>query len=174
MKADEPSGTFLFGEKQRFPRWLLLLVLGPLLMAVVLLLVQVSLHNVPISQFGIALAILVPVTVLVAYYCTVARLEKVVTSNGFYYRWMPFQKRYRYIEKERIGSVVRRTAPFLHYGFGFFLTYGWVHHINGAEGLQVYLESGKRLFFGARDAAGFQKAMRQLISSTPKYERREY
>jgi hypothetical protein len=174
MKADEPSGTYLFEEKQQFPHWLLLLVLGPLAVTLVILMVQISLHKVPLHELVIGLAVIIPIFGLLTYYFVVVQLEKVVTTNGFYYRWVPVQRRYQFIEKERIARILKRRAPLLHYGYGFYLTYGWVHHVNGRQGLQVYLRSGKKLFFGATDTTGFEKAMKELIANTPKLERREY
>jgi hypothetical protein len=163
MKADEPTGGVLYEEKQSFPRWLLILVLSPLVITIVVT-IALSSHQ-DRNEVLLALGIILPVEVLMFFIFYRVRLEKTVTRDGLYYRWYPVQKKYRMIPKKEIDSIKLRRPPFLNYGYGFYPGYGRYHNMNQGEGMQVYLKSGRKIYFGTEDVISFEKSLQELLSS---------
>lgn len=173
-KAYEPSGGFLMEEKQRFPRWLVIMLIAIVSLTLVGMAVMAIMMESERGEALLGLAIAAPIEIVVIYAFLKARLETVVTTNGFYYRWRPLQGKYRLIEKEDIRSFEFRDAPMLNYGYGWFPGYGRFHNADRGEGLQLYLKNGSKVFFSSRETALLQKAMEQLLSSNRKTDSREF
>lgn len=172
LKADETSGKVLFEEEQRYPQWVIWIIRSSLLIAIIAVLISVITEKDK-KDAWIGLMIIVPVSIFVIYFTQQIRLEKIVTTNGFYYRERPWQKKYRVIEKENIESVDPRKFPFPSYGFGWFPGYGWYHNIGG-EGVQLYLKNGNRFFFSSYERDFFLRALQDLISANPKSRPSEF
>ena len=173
MKTYETSGNILFEEKQKYPRWIAWVIVLAMFLTVIALLAALFTEN-DNRQTLIGLLVVVPVAIMAIFLNRNIQLEKVVTSNGLYYRWKPFHKRWRVIEKEDIQSYTVRTFPFLSYGFGWFPTYGWYHNASRGEGLQLYLKDGRKYFFSTGDKDQFEAAIQNLKSSNPKSSLREF
>lgn len=165
LKAHDTSGNVLFEEKQKYPRWIYYLVSGILLVAIVVMVVAAFYSGEGGLDLWLSLAIVIATEILLGYLLRTMQLEKIVTTNGLYYRWRPWHKRYRYIEKEDIESCEVRRFPFLSYGFGWFPGYGWYHHASSGDGLQLYLKTGKRFYFSTSDIVSLTRAMNNLITS---------
>ena len=175
LKAHETSGIVLFEEKQRYPRWLNTLIIVIFVFTIVMMVIAGYMGTEEKrKETWLGLIIAVPVEVLVILLLRNLRLEKIVTSNGLYYRWQPWQKRYRVIEKEDIESFTSRRFPFVSYGFGWFPNYGWYHNAGGGEGMQLYLRDGRRYFFSTADKVEFEDALHILTSFNPKPSLREF
>ena len=116
------------------------------------------------SDIWIALAISMPIEILLIILFRYMQLEKVLTSNGIYYRWKPWHKRYRYIERENIETFIIRRFPFMSYGMGWVPGYGRYHNASSGSGLQLYLKNGKRFYFSTADINSLTKAMNRLIN----------
>lgn len=174
LKAYEPSGKILFEEKQKFPFWLTILMIGLMLLIIagmVILSVTVPEEK---DEAILGLMIALPVQLAVFVLVQKMRLEKVVTTNGLYYRWKPLHKKYRRIEAGTIKNAEIQKVPPLHYGSGWLPRYGKLHNAGMGEGIQVYLINGNRIYFSTADAAFFRKALQNLISSNPKMRMREF
>lgn len=173
-KVYEPSGNILFQETQKYPRWVSLLVIS-MMLVVILVIIIVGL-TVPEERKDswIGLAVVVPVAVLILFLFQKFELEKIVTSNGFYYKWRSLHKRYRMIDKNVIERIEVKRFPFLSRGFGWFPAYGWYHILSGGEGIQFYLNNGNRFYFSTADRTGFERALQSLISSNPKTKLSEF
>jgi hypothetical protein len=169
LKTYDTSGNVLYEEKQKFPAWIKVLTVGILLFTIAMVLIG-GLTG-PIEKRGdawIALAVLIPTEVLIVALFQNITLEKFVTSNGIYFRWMPWQRKFRVIEKETIETFEVRNSPALHYGIGWFPGYGWIHNASLGAGIQLYLTTRKRLFFSTADIASFARAIEQLINQGTK------
>ena len=164
MKADEPSGTVLFEEQQRPPRWIGLILLISMIATVAGLLIGFFIEKDK-PEMLLALALVVPVMLLVIYLHFNLQLEKTVTSNGLYYRWKPWHRKFRVIEKQDIASVMVRKLPIMNFGFGRYPGYGRYHNSSRGEGLQLMLKNSSRIYFSTYDIASFKKAMNTLIDS---------
>ena len=163
MKLAEPTGGVLFEEKQSFPKWLLALVLSPLIVTIVVTIAVSSSQER--SEVLLALAIIIPVEILMFFIFYKVRLEKTVTRDGLFYRWFPVQKKYRMIAKDEIESLELRRPPFMNYGHGYYPGYGRYHNMNQGEGMQVYLKNGKKVFFGSNDLLSFENSLREIVHS---------
>lgn len=168
LKAHETSGNILFEETQKYPKWIYYMVSGILLVIAIVLISAGYYSGEDAKGLWLAVAIIVADGLLVFYLMKKLQLEKIVTTNGLYYRWGLWQKRYRFIEKENIETFEVRRFPFLSYGFGWFPGYGWYHNASSGEGLQLYLKSGRRFYFSASDINSFVKAMNSLINPNTK------
>ncbi|MGZ5191487.1 MAG: hypothetical protein ACXWCZ_10735 [Flavisolibacter sp.] len=160
MKVAEPTGAVLFEEKQYFPRWLLVMMLSPILITVGITMVM-SIRNSDKSEMWIALAIAVPIQLIMLYLFFNVQLEKLVTKDGLYYRWTIIQKKFRVITKAEIEKIELRKPPSLGYGKKYTLSHGKVHNLSDKEGLQLYLKNGKKVFFGTAETFSFNQAMTQ-------------
>lgn len=173
LKAYEPSGKVLFEEVQKYPRWVSWVVRISMFMAILGLTLGLITEKEK-TDLVVSLVIVIPIAVFSLYMMSNMRLEKVVTSNGLYYRWKPWQKKFRVIAKEDIGSVRSRRFPYLSYGFGWFPGYGRYHNVSRGEGLQIYLKNGRKFFLGTSDKESFERALQNLISSNPKPRMSEF
>lgn len=169
LRADESSGNVLFEEKQKFPNWLTILMAGIILLTIAIVLIAgLTGPAEKRNEMWIGIAIAIPVEILVIILFQNVRLEKIVTSNGFYFRWMPWQRKFRVIERESIKGFEVRNSPPLNYGIHWFPGYGWVHNAGAGEGMQLYLMNGKQIFFSTSDLTFFKKALENITSSNPK------
>jgi hypothetical protein len=160
-RSARPEGNILFEEKQDLPRWILFIVMSP---ALVITAVSFSgwVPETEQKELWIALAIVIPVQVLVYFLIRSLRLEKLVTASGLYYKWASWQKDYSFIQKEKIQSVQWRRAPIFQRGVRWVPGYGRVYCFSPGEGIQLYLADGKMIFFSAADKFALGKAMEQL------------
>lgn len=140
-------------------------MLSPIVLTIGITLLIGTVEKQQEKEMWIVLAIIIPLQLLMFYLFYIARLEKIVTTNGLYYRWTPLQKKYRLIEMEDIERFEVRKAPFASYGSKWEFGYGRVHNLSKAEGIQLYLKSGKKIFFGTSDKTGFEKAILQLMAN---------
>lgn len=175
LRTDEASGNVLFEEKQKFPNWLTILMAGIILLTIVIVLITgLTGAAEKRNDMWIGLAIAIATEILVIFLFLNVRLDKVVTSNGLYFRWIPWQRKFRMIEKESIKSFEVRKSPPLNYGIHWFPGYGWVHNASAGEGIQLYLWNGKKIFFSTFDISFFRKALENITSSNPKPRMSEF
>jgi hypothetical protein len=169
LKADETSGNILFEEKQKFPRRLNILVIGIILFTIVIAIIAgYTGPEEERSDMWLGLAVAVPIEILILVLFQNMRLEKIVTSNGLYFRWVPWQRKFRVIEKGNIKTFEMRKSPPLNYGIHWFPGYGWVHNATAGEGLQLYLVNGNKIFLSTIDMESFIRAINSLVNPTTK------
>jgi hypothetical protein len=173
LKVFETSGHILFEEIQKYPRWVSWVVRLAMILTILGVLLG-YINEKEKTDMAIGLAIVIPVAIVVIYLNSNMRLEKIVTSNGLYYRWKPWHKRFRVIQKEDIESFYTRTFPLVKYGVGWFPTYGWYHNAGRGEGLQLVLKNGGKFFFSTNEKNLFEKALQNMISSNPKPRMSEF
>lgn len=175
LKADETSGSILFEEKQKFPGWLNLLMAGIILLTVAIVLIAgLTGPAEKRSDMWVGLIVAIPIEILVILLFQNVQLEKTVTTNGLYFRWKPWQRKFRMIERESIQGLKVRNSPPLNYGIHWFPGYGWVHNASAGEGMQLYLMNGKRIFFSTSDISFFKRALDNITSSNPKPRMSEF
>jgi hypothetical protein len=167
LKVYETSGKVLFEEKQGYTKWLRWMMQFSMSLTVMGLLIGLITEREKTGMM-MALALVIPAAALAIYLNANTELEKIVTSNAMYYRWKPFHKKFRVIEKEAIESFVRRKFHPFSYGFGWFPGYGRYFNANTGEGLQLYLKGGKRIYFSASDVESFETAINHLVNPVTK------
>ncbi|MGZ8544924.1 MAG: hypothetical protein ACXWV0_06485 [Flavisolibacter sp.] len=173
-KAYETSGSYLFGEKQRFPKWLSLLMIIPVAITAGLMLFLANQEEADKIEMWVTLAIVIPMQLILFILFRKARLEKVVTTNGFYYRWLPVQSKFRVIEKDTIREAFIRRAPSINYGSNWVPGYGRVHMAKRGDGIDILKADGKRIFFSSDDPQSLLKALQELIRSNRKTRASEF
>jgi hypothetical protein len=165
LRRYDISGDVLFQEGQKFPLWIKILTRGIVLFSIIVVLFAgITGPKEQRSDMWIALAIITPVEIMLVVLFQNPVLEKIVTSNGVYFRWKPWQRKFRWIDKESINSYEVRNSPFLHYGIGWFPGYGWMHNASLGEGIQLYLRNRKKFFFSTTDITSFARAIEHLIN----------
>jgi hypothetical protein len=161
-KVTEPTGSVLFEEKQAFPRWLRILIFSLLPFVTIVVLITGLYAGNERSELTFALIPMTVVSLVNIWMFYFVRFEKLLTRDGFYYRWKPFQKKYRVLERAEIDTSQFRKPP-LRYGFGIYPGYGRVHNMSNTNGWQIQLVSGKRLFFGTAEPFLFERAIREFL-----------
>ena len=159
----ELSGNIEFKEEQRFRQpWFWILLISPVLVSIGIT-VAVGTNSFAKSNDGlIALAIVIPVNLLMLYLFFITKFEIVVTDEAVYYKWPPFNRKYRAIIQSDIEEVYLRKSPVLQIGYKRVIGYGWVHNLGAAKGLQFVLKSGKKIFISCEKINGFQRAVEKL------------
>lgn len=164
----------MFSEKQRFPKWFSWLILSPLMLTIGILIFISTTEESDKNEVIFVLFIVMPLQLIMFLLFYRSQLEKVVTTNGMYYRWTPLQKKYRVIEKEEIGETELRRSPLLKLGSNWMPGYGRIHSASHGEGVQIFKTNGKKIFFSAADPASFRKALEVLVMSNRKIHWREF
>ncbi len=96
------------------------------------------------------------------------KLETKVTIDGIYYRLFPFTPRFRKIPFSEIHSYfIRRYNPITEYG-GWGIRYsmkkeGIAYTVAGTAGLQIHLNSGKKILIGTRQPNLLISVLNNLI-----------
>ena len=166
IKAYETSGSIMFSEEQRFPKWLALAILSPVILTAGIMLFMSNSKDVDKGEMWLALGLMIPVELILFFIFSSARFESRVTTNGLYYRWKPLQKKFRVIEREEIQEVEVRRSPALKYGPNRVPGYGKVHIARKGEGVQLRLANGKKIFFSTGDPHGLQKAIMEISGNS--------
>lgn len=103
--------------------------------------------------FGVALPI----------FLYVLELRTEVRDDGIHARFYPLPA-FKPIGYDQIArSYVRQYRPIMEYG-GWGLRFsrnGTAYNMRGTEGVQLELETGKKVLIGSQDAAGLQRAIEQ-------------
>jgi hypothetical protein len=163
QKVDDISGSVLFEETVGLPQWITMLLMVSGAFVVLLTGVLGFAVQEDKSEPLIALLIVVPLQLVIILFYRRMKLEKVVTSNGLYYRWKALHKKYRYIDRSDLQELEVKKGPSLKYGPGWMFGYGRFHSVNDKKGLQLYLAGKKRMFFGTENIDEFHKVMNQLL-----------
>jgi hypothetical protein len=167
-KAREISGRFLFEEVQHFPRWfriVLAMLMGSSLLITVVSLVATSAgeDRTEVREAVLVILLVILINGLSYFLIVNMKLEKQVTSNGIYYRWLPYQKKYSFMEKSDLASFDIKKSPAMSYGAKRVPGYGKTHNLSDGKGLQFHLADGKKIFFGSSDVDGFSKAVKEMM-----------
>src|SRR5687768_17408525 len=169
MKVAEPTGSVIFEEKQHFPRWLSIIMLSPILFTIgVWIAVFAGKNNS--SEMWLALAVIIPIQLVMLYLFFNVQLEKIVTKNALYFRWTIFHKKYRVIDKKEIENIELRKPPLRKFGQRYVIGQGWMYNVSNNEVLGIHLRNGKKVFFGSADPFSFQRAVNEMISQTKNFQ----
>lgn len=95
----------------------------------------------------------------------IANLQTELRSDGFYYKFFPFQFRFRQINWSDVETMeIRKYKPISEYlGWGIrFGSKGQAYNVKGNIGLQLVLKNGKQILFGTQRPKDLQKAIDNL------------
>lgn len=145
----------VFNEAQSYRgTWVMYLILLVELPTIVLLLVF-FLKEEDKSEMGIALIVVIVSLFLILLFISTLKLETRIDDLGISFRYFPFIRRWRKIEKDRVFSVqVINYSPVTDYG-------GWglkgnkttkAYSILGDEGILIDTGEKKRIMIGTSKA----------------------
>ncbi|TMI75350.1 MAG: hypothetical protein E6H09_00615 [Bacteroidetes bacterium] len=159
------KGNILFKEEQQFRViWLWGLIIACMLSATGLTIGIALTDKIQMKKAWIALLIMVPFEVLLAYGMYITKLQTVVSTEGIYYKWWPFQRSYRFIAAAEIEKAVMRNSPAMSYGCNWVPGYGRAHTTGPGKGVQFVLRSGKKIFVGTNKQNAFQLAIDKMVN----------
>jgi len=101
-----------------------------------------------------------------------SRLEVTIDAEGIHYRFPPFIRKIRSIEKEQIARYeVRKYSPLIEYGgWGYKKPQGYYWRKNGIAvnvkgnvGLQLYLADGGKILIGTQRPEAIKRVMRKFM-----------
>jgi len=173
LKVFDTSGDVLFEETQKYPQWVSWVVRFAMLTTILGLVISFITEKQK-TDASVGLIVVVPIAILAIYLNSNILLEKIVTSNGLYYRWKPWHKKFRLIQKEDIESFYSKKFPLAKLGSGWFPSYGRYHVASRGEGIQLFLKNGRKIFFSTNEKNLFERALQKLISINLKPARSEF
>lgn len=161
------NNPILFHEKQRFPKWLLLLFFLPAIVSAVVVWRYVETGEEPASLVGLGVAF------LVGLFMSFITLESSLTTKDVSVRFFPFVYKTKVFSFKEIDSVdVITYKPILEYG-GWGLRRGktgLAYNVSGKQGVLITFKEAKKLFWGSHKTLliGTQKpdAWREALKST--------
>lgn len=160
----------LFNERQRFKQlwvWAILIIINGLLLYGVItqILLRNTSDNAPSGNTGLILIMLLvlSITLLILF----IRLDTKISKDGVYYRFLPFQKKFRKADWDSIDkSYIRKYKPIIEYGGWGMRTSlsgdGKAYNISGNEGLQLVYHNGKKFLLGTRQPEEMRNTLKRL------------
>lgn len=181
-----------FTEVQRRLQWWVWLILGGIdllfLFAFYKQIIQGKpFEDNPMSNWGLILVLLLMVVLTVSF--LFIKLETYINEDGVYYRYFPFQFKYKFFSWNEIESAsVRKYAPIKEFG-------GWgyrqrlrthilttvflktkllpvnfsnnlAYTVSGNMGLQLTLKTEKKILIGTQKADELQQTLNKLGKNT--------
>ncbi|MGN6532954.1 MAG: hypothetical protein ACTHK0_14530 [Ginsengibacter sp.] len=142
-----------FAETQRFRQpWLWAIILGVDILFIYAILSEIKKMK---SDVQLTLIITTIIAVLLLVLFLILRLETKITGQGIYYRFYPFQLKFKVISWQEVSEAYLRTyKPLWEYG-GWGIRFGlrrngMAYNVSGNQGLQLELANGKRILLGTR------------------------
>jgi hypothetical protein len=159
------KGNILFKEEQYFRvKWLWWLIILCMLSCVGITLATALIEKEKTKEAWIALAIVIPLESIIAWMMFITKLETVLSTEGIFYKWWPFQRSFRFIPAKEIEEAELRSGPSLSYGSHWVPGYGRVHNVGPGKGFQFTLKKGKRIFIGTQKLTAFENAIDKIIT----------
>lgn len=110
-----------------------------------------------LTVIGLVLAINIA-NLLMFYYI---RFEIKMSDEGISYRWWPFFRKYSALPWSQVDYVTMRRYSNSKFGYHISKEFGKVHNVNGPDGYQVVLYSGKKYFFGTQRKLSVENVLQQ-------------
>jgi Family of unknown function (DUF6141) len=163
----------IYREVQKFRQWwimmILLLSLGIWLWGIVQQLVyKIPFGNHPITDLGLILiGIIVLIPVLVFLWI---KMITEIRTDGLYYKMYPLMGFKKIAASEIKDWEVKEYSPLKEFG-GWGIRFsakkggGKAINVKGKHGLQLELNSGKKILIGSQDPEKIKAAMQKLLSS---------
>ena len=158
-----------FKEEQRFNRWWIWAI-NILVAAMALFFIgrelsaKIDAGTATTEDWLTLLVILIPVIMLIIFNLT--KLETTIRSEGIYFRFKPFRRKPRFYKWSEIDKVyVRKYNPIKEYGGWGFRTgrrkSGTAYNVKGNMGLQMELNSGKKILIGTQKPEELGRALQK-------------
>jgi hypothetical protein len=162
----------LFQENQKFRQpWLYAILLGSDLL-ILYILIRYSVFET--EEFDLAATIILIVTLFIMILLTLGflsiQLQTEIRQSGIFYRFKPFQKKFKEIRFEEIESVeVKRYSPIKEYGgWGFRIggkKKGNAYNVSGNKGIYFVFKDGRKFLLGTQKPESVNKVLQRLTES---------
>ncbi len=159
----------LFTETQRFRQWWLILLLGAIFANLLFGAYQQLFNNIPMGDHPVSnpgmIGLVLFICLLFALFFII-KLETRITTNAIFFRFYPFQIKFRKIQKEEISKLeiaqFRPLQDFRGWGIRMGSNVDWAYTIAGNKGLKVYNNSGKVILIGTQKSDELQRALAEF------------
>ena len=159
------KGNILFKEEQQFRTgWVWWILILSMVSSLGVMLGVALKEKEKTRDAWLALVIVIPLGVIIFYLMYITKLQTVITTEGIFYKWWPFQHSYRFVPAAEIEEVELRKGPCLSYGSHWIPGYGRVHNTGLGKGFQFVLKNGKKIFLGTNKQNAFQHAVDKIMS----------
>ncbi|WP_316811333.1 DUF6141 family protein [Pedobacter heparinus] len=160
----------LFTEDQKFKQWwvwLIILSMNGFFLSMVYqqLILKKQVGDRPMADTGLLIASGTILLVTLLFFYT--RFSTRIKKDGIYVKFFPFQFSYKHYNWEMVAKAYIRTySPLGEYG-GWGLRYsisgkGMAYNVSGNKGLQLELNTGKKILIGTNKAAELEAVLNQL------------
>jgi len=156
-----------FNEEQQFRQgWMYIVYL--ILIAILALLFYADVRQIifarpfgdkPASNVALLLVTFFILLMLVFFY--LLKLETLITDEAVFFRWRPFQVKYKSFPWSQIEKAEIVNYGFVGYGWRW-TSFGIVNNVSGQTGLRVQLKSGKKIVFGTQKPGELGECLRQM------------
>jgi hypothetical protein len=162
----------IFIEEQKFRKiylWIILITLNVFHMIVIFQLIffgEIS-GEIPGTREYLIIFLQGILIVLITLLMWFLRLDTVIRDDGIYYRYFPFQMKYKKILWSNISKCyIRKYSPIMEYGgwglrFGLFGK-GQAFNVSGNMGLQLVFNNGKRFLIGTQKPEELSESLEKL------------
>lgn len=154
----KPGFRTLFTETQRFHQWWLWMILAAINGLMLYGFIRQVVFGQPFgnkpagnAELGLIIAVTLFITLLIAS----VRLQTRLAADGIYFRFFPFQIKFRHYPWPEVRrAYLRKYAPLKEYGgWGIRLSMfknGIAYTVAGNHGIQIELTNGKKRLLGTR------------------------
>jgi hypothetical protein len=159
----------LFTETQRFRQWWLILLLGAIFAHLLFGAYQQLFNNIPMGDHPVSntgmIGLVLFICVIFALFFII-KLETRITTNAIFFRFYPFQIKFRKITKDEINHLdlvqFRPIRDFGGWGIRMGSEVDWAYTIAGNKGLKVFNNSGKVILIGTQKSDELQRALAEF------------
>ncbi len=158
-----------FSEVQKFRQWWLwVLLAGVLVVPVTLAFYHNGFKYSPDVMNEILIGAIVPVVIMILFY--IMQLRTKIDEKGIYYRFFPIHFQVLVISWDEVTKAyVRQYSPILDYG-GWGIRYGLggkgkAYNVSGNMGLQLELNTGKKILIGSQQPNELNELLDQLVKA---------
>lgn len=157
------KGKILFEEQQQFRvTWIWVLIFLSVLSSVGITVGAIIAEEQKQQELWWVLGFVILFESALLYIFYITRFETVISTEGIYYKWWPFQRKGWFIPRDEITQIEIRKAPSMSYGYHWVRGFGKVHNLGPGKGLGLVLRNGKKLFLGTKRESLLETALNKL------------
>jgi hypothetical protein len=165
----------MYKEVQRTVPWWVYLVTGGLgILALVFSFYMIkqssSVEEIQRSVLASILIVLIPLVLIIILFSI--KLETMITAEGVYFRFFPFQFKFKHIPWPEItAATVRKYRPYSEFG-GWGIRFNFreketAYCMNGNMGLEMVLKNGRKVLLGTQQPEEIGKAVMGYMEDRP-------
>lgn len=147
----------VYKEEQKFPLWIYLLTLMPLIVILSLSFFFYSENYV--DMMGLALIVTMAAANLLIYF---AKLKTKIDEEGVHIKFSPFTNKKILWKDIESAEVVK--YGFVGYGWRYSFKYGRVYNTSGNKGLFIVKKDKKKILVGTQKPVQLKKAIEPYIN----------